>query len=218
MNAAPDDPTGTVSFDPEAVPEAVTAGTTILVAGSVDPSAHGVCLGILREFGQPDDVAFVVSTTESATETIARYESADAPDGPTIRLVDTTSKRQFVSALYNEVPTIFTPAPNDLERTVLGLSELSEMGTPKGGSRHVVVRSLTPLLSGTSVTDVGRVVDRIVGLRTGTGLGLFGLDFTAHDERTVTELARRVDAVVWASRTTDGSIEFELGSRPSRVR
>lgn len=48
------------------------------------------------------------------------------------------------------------------------------------------------------------------GLRVGDGLGVFGVDFTAHDEETMAELAAVADRLLWVSEDADGRLQFEL--------
>lgn len=222
MNASSPDPACDVDRRVETFPSVLRADATVLLAGSVDPARADLNLRLLARYGHKDDVGFVITTTASADETVSLYRSLDQENGKendqsALRVVDTTSKQQYINALYNEVPTVFTPAPRDLERTIMGLSELSEMMTNSRGARHIVIRSLTPLLSETSPAEVCNFLDRVSGLRTTGGIGLFGIDYTAHDEQTIAALAKRVDAVVWVNQTADGSFEFDLDSALSQT-
>lgn len=201
------------------LPEDLGGGSTVLVASAGDPSRYAVSLRILCAQGSAEDTALVVTTTESADRTIAVYDSLDAETGrPSLGIVDTTSEQQSISALYGETPVVFTPSPGDLERLVLALSELSG-DTATGGTRHLVIRSLTPILAASSVTRVSTVLERIIGLRSETGLCLVGLDYTAHDAETMTALAGIVDGVLRVAQPSLNRLAFDYrptGGRHSR--
>lgn len=197
---------------PISVPDSLATPGTYLVMGSIDPAASGLSLRLLGRYSEPDDGALVVSTTESGAETVERLDSWRA-DGQNHRLgsIDTVSRHQYISALYEEIPTVYLPSAQDLERIVMALAELTEVVRPRG-SRHLVVRSLTPALSTTNVDDVGRFLERVLGLRTGSGLAFVGLDLSAHDDAVVETLLRHVDGVLWATADADGSIELTARS------
>lgn len=193
------------------LPGALADGATILVVGAFDPAGPAIPLRLLSQYGRSDDVAPIVTTIASADETIATWRRVSVEGSrPSIGVVDTTSEEQSLAATYGEFPTFFTPSSGDLERIVMALSELSGETRPFGGSRHLVFRSLTPILQEASTEQVCRVLERIGGLRTGSGLGLFGVDITAHDGATLTALADTVDGVVWIDRTNDGGFESEF--------
>lgn len=203
------------SVDPAALsidsfPGGLSAGSTVLVASAGDPSKYAVDLRALCQYGQANDTALVVATTEGADQTIETYGRLCSESvRPSLGIVDTTSERQSISALYDETPVIFTPSPRDLERLTLALSDLSNNKPPSNGNRHLLVRSLTPILETTSAEHVCTVLERITGLRSGDGLCLLGLDYTAHDEETVEAIADQIDGVLWVTQTSPDTLEFE---------
>lgn len=200
------------------LPSTLANGATILVVGPFDPSEHALSLRIVGEYGTADDTALVVTTRASAEETIDTWEEV-APAGarPAIGIVDTTSEEPTVTSTFGDVPTIFTPSSGDVERIVMALSELSGVAPPRQGSRHLVFRSLTPILEEAATEQVCRVLERVGGLRTGHGLGLFGVDVSAHDRETLTALADTVDGVIWIDRTSDGGFESEFHAKRGHV-
>lgn len=200
-----------------AYPDNFTRGSTVLIASAGNPSEYALDLHALSTFGEADDTALIVTTTGSADDTIETYDRL-CPDEncPRLKLVDTTTEQQSVSALYEETPVVFTPSPDDLERLILALSELSGATPPRDGARHLAIRSLTPILDTTPTDRVCRVLERIQGLRSPTGLCLIGFDYTAHDQETLRALASEADGVLWVSQATDGRIEVEYQSRGDR--
>lgn len=200
----------------ENLPDSLSGGSTVLVASAVDPSEVAISLRILCARGTAADTAFVV-TTDSAEQTIETYgQLGTETTRPSLRIVDTASVQQSVSALYGEPPVVFTPSPGDLERLVLALSDLSEHSTPSSGARHLVVRSLTPILKSAPTARVCTVLERITGLRSETGLCLLGLDYTAHDEETMAAVGNCVDGVLWVTRSSNDRLVFDY--RPSTGR
>ncbi|SEO47667.1 hypothetical protein SAMN05216388_101322 [Halorientalis persicus] len=192
-------------------PEALTDGATVLLCG-FDPTEYALGLRCLAQFGSTDDSAIVVTTNQGVSETSDTFSSlTGSAQGASIGVVDMVSEGQSISAAYGEVPTVYTPSQGDTERLVIGLSDLTTK-IPAGGNRHLVVRSLSPMLSATSRANVSDVVERISGLRTPDGLAVFGLDYTAHDEETVTAIAETADRVLWITEQPDGGFEMDLRS------
>lgn len=207
------DDAGTDAMDRDlSAPDSIAAPGTYLVTGTLDPAEHGLPLRLLGRYAEPDDGVLAVSTTESASATIERARSLRPghADGK-LGVIDAVSKDQYISALYETVPSIYATTPRDLERIVMALSELTTVVRP-GGSRHLVVRSLTPSLTETNTDDVCRFLDRVLGLRTGSGLTFLGLDLSAHDDAVVGELLQRMDGVLWAETHTDGSMAVRVRS------
>lgn len=206
----------TDALDVGGFPDGMAAGSTVLVASAGNPTPAAVGLQAVCRYGRGDDSALVVTTTESADRTIERYERVrSGRDGPSIRIADTTAD-QGVSAMYNETPVVHTPSPGDLERLVLALSELSADEPPTNGNRHLIVQSLTPILETTPTERVCTVLDRITGLRSEAGLCVLGIDYTAHDEATMSELAERVDGILWITQSASDEAKFEYRSTRKR--
>lgn len=198
-------------------PESLSGGSTVLVASAGDPSRYAVSLRILCSHGTAGDTALVVTTTESADQTIAVYDGLEVATGrPSIGIVDTVSEQQSVSALYGETHVVFTPTPGDLERLILALSDLSDSTAPTSRSRHFVIRSLTPILAASSPARVRTVLERITGLCSETGLALIGIDYTDHDEETMSAIADLVDGVLWVTQPSPDRLAFDYQPRRRR--
>ena len=199
------------SLDADSFPDGLGPGSTLLIAGTGDPTQYAAVLRALRHYGVAGDAALVVTTTESADGTIATFESVRPQSGrPSLGIVDTTSEHQYVTAVYEETPVVFTPSSSDLERLVLAVSDLRDELRPSTGTRHLAVRSLTPLLVGASTDRVCTVLDRLTGVRSGGGRCLLGLDYTAHDRETMRALTDRADGVLWVREAAEGRLAFEF--------
>lgn len=194
----------------EPLPDSLSGGSTVLVATVGDPSQYAVCLRILCTQGTEEDTAFVVTTTESADRTITVYDDLGGEGGrPSLSIVDTVSEQQSVSALYGETHVVFTPSSGDLERLVMAFSDFSDSSAPSNGARHLVIRSLTPILKASSATRVRTVLERITGLRSESGLCLLGIDYTAHDEDTMATITPLVDGVLWVTQSSSNHLAFD---------
>lgn len=194
----------------ESLPNTLADGCTLLVACPGNPAHSAFGLQALAHRVAEDDTVVLVTTTESATRTVETYEhyASDAPDA-NLGVVDTASEVQSLDAVYGEVPTIFTPAPGDLERLTIALSDLTDAPLAPDTDRHLVVRSLTPILESTPTERVRTVLERITGLRTDGGVCLLGVDYTAHDRSTLDDIATSTDGVVWLSRSTPDRLDVE---------
>jgi len=199
-------------------PDAFSEGATVLIASAGNPVRYDVDLHALCKYGDRTDQALIVTTTESASATLETYERHCADTGnPAPSFVDTTATQPSVESLYGNTPVIYIPSPGDIERLVLALSDLSENQPVTNGNRHLLIRSLTPIITSTSTERVCSILDRITGLRTKRGLSLLGLDYTAHDDEAVTALARQVDGVLWVTESSPNRLEFEYRSTDRSV-
>lgn len=58
----------------------------------------------------------------------------------------------------------------------------------------------------------------VPGLRTEGGLGVLGLDYTAHAEATMERLGELADGVLWVRESPSGDIELEYDPSGERYR
>ncbi|UPM44938.1 DUF7504 family protein [Halocatena salina] len=211
------------SLDPETVqieafPKELPPKSTVLIVGSDEPAVCTIGLQALAQYGHAEDRGLVVTTTRSAATTLDTYTTVHPDsDRPSLAFVDTASEHQYVSAPYRDTPVVFVPSPTDIERVVMALSELTEH-LPSLEGRHLLIRSLTPLLMATSTARVCTILDRITELPTGTGRCFLGVDYTAHDETTITTLIERVDGVLWILGPVDGQFDCEYWPANSHCR
>lgn len=186
-------------------------GYRVLVAGSTDSVVNEVTLQLLAHVGNGLDESVIVTTARSAATTRESYAAIAERGGcPALRIVDTLSSEQSVAALYTDSPTVYVPSPIDIERLVLGVSDITDETPPATGRRHLVVRTLTPILESIPVETVIRMIDRIGGVRSPDGLSVFGCTYTSHSEADMQQLATRVDGILWIEETATGDLTFEL--------
>lgn len=195
----------------DAFPSGLSPGATVLIAGTIEPATYAVGLQALSHYSHTTDSALVVTTMTSAKNTRDTYTTiCPKSDQPSLAFVDTISEHQYVTAPYNDTPVVFVPSPNDLERIVMALSELTDHRPFSVGTRHLLIQSLTPLLTTTSTDRVCMILDRITGLQSETGQCFLSIDYTAHDEATMTALLERVDGVLWVTNASSTHLECEF--------
>lgn len=201
----------------EAFPDDFARGVTVLVASAGDPTRYAIDLRALCEYGGNRDTGLVVTTTRSADTTLETYENVcPESDRAALGFVDTTARHPAVPALYGDASTIYIPSPGDLERLVLALSNLSENMPPSSGTRHLVIRSLTPILDVTPASRVSTVLERITGLRTQSGLCILGIDYTAHEQETLATIAKQADGVLWVTESGSNTLAFDYQTTHGR--
>lgn len=199
----------------DAFPSTLTEGSKskILIAGPTEPAQYGIILKALCQHGTEHDTALLVATTESVEQTLDTYRSlCPDPDRPALHIVDTASEQQSISAPYQDTPVEFIPSPADLERLEMALSTLAETSS-QDQAQHLLIRSLSPILKHAPSARVCTFLDRIAAFQ--TGLGLFGINYTAHDKETMTALTNVVDGILWVTETTEHlEFEFHVTNRP----
>lgn len=91
-----------------------------------DPAEHAVGLRCLTRFSGTDDSVAIVAMKQGVENTVETYLSVvDTSDRASIGVVDTVSEGQTLSAIYDEVSTVFRPSEGETERLVLALRELT---------------------------------------------------------------------------------------------
>jgi hypothetical protein len=133
--------------------------------------------------------------------------SVGSPD-----VVDALSSDLSVAALCTDAPTVYVPSPTDIERLAVVIDELTADSPPAGGRRHLVVRSLTPILETVAPETVARSIDCSTDACPPTGLCL-GYRYTAHGDAALDSLVPHVDGILWVERSTSGEITFEFDHR-----
>jgi hypothetical protein len=186
----------------------------LLIADSRDPAESAVALRLLAQVGRRTDEAVIVTPTRSGATTRDFYRTITEPGRrPILRVVDALSSDQSVAALYTDAPTVYVPSPAGIERLIVAISELTTDYPPADGNRHLVVRSLTPILETVPAETIARVIDCIVDTSCPTGLSVFGCQYTAHSDAALDRLTAHVDGILWVERSTSGDVTLELDHR-----
>ncbi|USZ67571.1 hypothetical protein NGM10_12640 [Halorussus salilacus] len=208
--------------EPPELPElpALRAGRTLLVAESGDLERYNLDLRVAAARSDPEESAVFVTTETGAERMVDRYRSVTGDDSPeTVGVVDAVSTDQSVPATYRETPTVYVPAPHELARLSLALSDLTPPYAHEVRRKHLVFQSLTPLFDALDGATVARFVRETVGESPEIdGFAIFRVDFTAHDEATMERLRDLADMLLWVEETPDGELDYEFERPRSATR
>lgn len=197
------------SVDLEAIPRSVPNGSVICVAGPSPLTDYALPLRITDRYTATDDCRIIVTTATGADETIAQQNAITPAGGHRVGVIDTTAD-EHVASLYQEHPTISLARTGELTQITLALWDLEEALSTACSTPHVIVRSLTPILEQAGLERVTNVLESVIEHQRAAGsLTVFGIEYTAHDERTMAALERLADGIVWVERTGQGDLELE---------
>lgn len=188
------------------------AGQTLLVAESGDLRHHDVALRLLAAQSDPAEGVAVVATKTSSEAVLGDFELLETDDAADVLgVVDAVSHDQNLPASYRKTPISHVPGPQDVARISLALSDLTRQSEREDRRRHLVVQSLTPLLETSDPDVVCRFIRRATrDSRVVDGFSILTVDFTDHDERTMTRLRDCSDFVLWVEESPDDTLDFEV--------
>lgn len=189
---------------------AIEASGIILVAAPDSAVAGDTALQV--GIGTAERPTCLVATDASPVE-LESYLSDRAPTWPALGFVDATPNRP-PPALKDEVRALEDiPGANDLLQLVTAVEEVCEAIAPDGQPRNIVIPAVDSLLGGVPTERVVRVLSHIAESTDGAGMVVVGLTYTAGSHETLRTLKEQSDAVLWAERTADGTVDFEFDPR-----
>lgn len=203
------DPTLDVLADQD-LPATLPDGSSILLATTTGLGEGGLALSVSERYADPGDCRLILTTEGDAERAIAGHRDLVDETGGRLAVVD-ASESTDPSAPFQEYPTVSLPNPSELTRIVLALQQLESTLSADCETINVVVQSLSPVIEGSRLEHVSRVVDQLVDRQRSTGgVAVFGLEYTRHDADVLDALREAVDAVIWAEATGSGpSLEFQ---------
>lgn len=192
------------------LPADLPDGTSILLATPSGLREGGLELSVSERYADPGDCRLVLTTEDDADDAIAGHRKLVGETGGRLAVVDASESRD-PSAPFQEYPTVSLPNPTDLSRIVLAMQQLESTLAAECETINVVVQSLSPVIEGSRLEHVSRVVNQLVDRQRSTGgVAVFGLEYTRHDADAIATLREAVDAVIWAEATGSGpSLEYQ---------
>ncbi len=181
-------------------------GTNLLISGPPMAGKDDVAFEILATGSRADEGVIIVSTKDSARETLSQYEQivGDTDDLP-IGIVDCVTQQQ--GADTEETTRVkFASSPVDMTGIGIRLSELlEEFYTQRGiQNNRVLLHSISTLLMYSDLKTVFRFLHVFTGRVTSAdALGLYTIDPTTHDEQAMNTLKQLFDGVLRVE-TVDG--------------
>jgi KaiC/GvpD/RAD55 family RecA-like ATPase len=193
-------------FDTEVQP-----GTNILVTGPPLTGKRSLTLDILAAGTQQGDGSIIVTTKDSGTRVLDDYAQRVAYEGNPVAVVDCVSRQQGVGDLRDDDRVKYTSSPVDMTGIGIKLSEFLQAFYQEQeiARNRIMVHSLSTLLMYSDLKTVFRFLHVFTGrIQSVDGLGLFCIDSSAHDDRTMNTLKQLFDGIVRTSEDDDPTIRL----------
>jgi KaiC/GvpD/RAD55 family RecA-like ATPase len=186
-------------------------GTSLLVSGPPLTGKRALSLDILADGTRAGEAAIVVTTKDGADRVLKDYrDRVDIDDRP-VAIIDCVTRQQGVGEVRDDDRVKYTSSPVDMTGIGIKLSETLEsfyQGHDVERTR-VMVHSLSTLLMYSDLQTVFRFLHVFTGrIQSVDGLGLFCIDSTAHDDRTMNTLKQLFDGIVTTEEDAEPSIRL----------
>jgi KaiC/GvpD/RAD55 family RecA-like ATPase len=186
-------------------------GTSILVSGPPLTGKRALSLDVLAEGTRAGEAAIVVTTKDGAERVLDDYRSRVDVDDRPVAVIDCVTRQQGVGEVRDDDRVKYTSSPVDMTGIGIKLSETLESFYQGYGvdRTRVMVHSLSTLLMYSDLQTVFRFLHVFTGrIQSVDGLGLFCIDSTAHDERTMNTLKQLFDGIVTTDEDAEPSIRL----------
>jgi KaiC/GvpD/RAD55 family RecA-like ATPase len=189
----------------------VDPGTSILVSGPPLTGKRALSLDVLAEGTRGGEAAIVVTTKDGATRVLDDYRDRVEVEDRPVAVIDCVTRQQGVGEVRDDDRVKYTSSPVDMTGIGIKLSETLESFYQGHGvdRTRVMVHSLSTLLMYSDLQTVFRFLHVFTGrIQSVDGLGLFCIDSTAHDDRTMNTLKQLFDGIVTTEEGADPSIRL----------
>lgn len=189
----------------ESLPESLQDDHLTIVAGTDGTALTQAGMRLLIRYAEESDVAILLTTTMDAETGIDEYTSAGDPSNPDLAVIDTISTDQNLPSVYRSIPTVFTPAPGDVERTAMAVSELTAQLDGEGRPTHLLADSLSDIVEEVGAESALKLLRQATGPDAPISGHTFAtVRYNAHSVSTVDDLTAFGDSVVWVENTDRG--------------
>ncbi len=181
----------------------VSPGTNLLVAGPPMTGKRRLTFDVLAQ-GTGDGV-IIVTTKSTGKQVLSEYESRRAGSDSPVGIVDCVSKQQGMNP--GRIDGIeFASSPVDMTGIGIKLSEFLQRFYDSGSrSNRIAFDSLSTLLMYSNLQTVFRFLHVFTGrVQSAEALGLFVIDSSAHDAKTMSTLRQLFDGEIEV-READGN-------------
>ncbi|WP_251343423.1 RAD55 family ATPase [Haloplanus halophilus] len=176
----------------------VEQGTNLLLSGPALSGKKGLAFDVLAHGIGNGDAAIVVSNTDGAKRVFEDLgERVDYADRP-VAVVDCVTRQQG-GEVRDDTQVRYTSSPVDMTGVGIKFSELlEEFYEQRGVERNrVFLDSLSTLLMYSDLQTVFRFLHVFTGrVQSVDGLGLYAIDSSAHDDKTMNTLKQLFDGVI----------------------
>jgi len=177
----------------------VEEGTNLLISGPALTGKKQLAFDILASGIQNGEGAIVVSNTDGAKRVFEAFDDrVNYTDRP-VAVVDCVTRQQGVSEARDDANVRYTSSPVDMTGVGIKFSELlEEFYERRGVTRNrVFLDSLSTLLMYSDLQTVFRFLHVFTGrVQSVDGLGLYAIDSSAHDDKTMNTLKQLFDGVI----------------------
>ncbi|WP_318569881.1 RAD55 family ATPase [Salinigranum marinum] len=177
----------------------VQPGTNILLAGPPLTGKRALGFDILAAGVDAGDGAVVVSTKDSAQRVLSDLERRFDYENQPVAVVDCVTRQQGINDVTEDERIKYVSSPVDMTGIGIKLSEILEEFYQTREIKHnrVMLHSLSTLLMYSDLQTVFRFLHVFTGrIQSVDGLGLFAIDSTAHDDKTMNTLKQLFDGIV----------------------
>ncbi|MEF8774165.1 MAG: recombinase RecA [Halobacteriales archaeon] len=185
----------------------VDPGTNLLVSGPPMVDKRRIALEVLSAGAKRGDGSVVVTTKDSADRVLEEFARTAAADAGPVGVVDCVSRQQGLDGLDDGPRVKYASSPVDMTGIGIALSEFLEefQGRVQDNRHRVLLHSLSTMLMYSDLQTVFRFLHVFSGrIQSVDGLGLYVIDATAHDDRTMSTLKQLFDGIVTVEQGEDG--------------
>jgi KaiC/GvpD/RAD55 family RecA-like ATPase len=177
----------------------VEQGSNLLLSGPALTGKKQLAFDILAAGVRNGESAIVVSNTDGAKRVFEAFEErVDYTDRP-VAVVDCVTRQQGVNDARDDTQVRYTSSPVDMTGVGIKFSELLEEFYERQSieRNRVFLDSLSTLLMYSDLQTVFRFLHVFTGrVQSVDGLGLYAIDSTAHDDKTMNTLKQLFDGVI----------------------
>jgi KaiC/GvpD/RAD55 family RecA-like ATPase len=189
----------------------VDGGTNLLVSGPPLTGKRSLAMDVLATGVRQGEAAIVVTTKDGADRVLDDLGDRVAITDRPVAVVDCVTRQQGVADIRDDDRVKYTSSPVDMTGIGINLSEFLETFHEDRGveKTRVMVHSLSTLLMYSDLQTVFRFLHVFTGrIQSVEGLGLFSIDPTAHDERTMNTLKQLFDGIVTTEEDADPTVRL----------
>jgi KaiC/GvpD/RAD55 family RecA-like ATPase len=191
----------------------VPPGTNLLISGPPLTGKRSLALDILAHGAGDGDGAIIVTTKDGAKRVLSDFEKRTPYEGKPVAVVDCVTRQQGVNDIRDDDRIKYTSSPVDMTGIGIKLSEFLQAFYQDRNieQNRIMLHSLSTLLMYADLQTVFRFLHVFTGrIQSVEGLGLFAIDASAHDDKTMNTLKQLFDGIVTTSE--DGEPQIRLAS------
>jgi len=189
----------------------IEPGTNLLLSGPPLTGKRTLALDVLADGVRSGEGAIVVTTKDSAQRVLKDLGERVDYDGRPVAVVDTVSRQQGVNDVRDGDVVKYTSSPVDMTGIGIKLSEFLQgfYGDQQLPRNRIMLHSLSTLLMYSDLQTVFRFLHVFTGrVQSVDGLGLFAIDDSAHDDRTMNTLKQLFDGIVRTHEDADPDVRL----------